>query len=217
MNKLVISINPERLKYLNYNYTLIPGETEASDFVKSKMINKYNEDKNSKKYKGKCGCFTSHIKALEYAVDNKLKNIQILEDDAFLDSHDIIMDMPRDAPSLLGGVLQHPTDWKKTNDFKKNDVDDIISNFEDGINLIDYDKYRFTGSYAIFYPDYKCCQKILNYIFNSGKPLKHFDIYLCNNKLVKYLIYPSIYKHDDTKTGSSITNGEGIIKNYKKI
>ena len=41
MNKLVISINPERLKYLNYNYTLIPGETEASDFGKSKMINKY--------------------------------------------------------------------------------------------------------------------------------------------------------------------------------
>ena len=64
---------------------------------------------------------------------------------------------------------------------------------------------------------FKCCQNILNHIYESGKPLKHFDIYLGENKLVKYLVYPSIYTHDDTLTGSSISAGEGIIKNYKKV
>ena len=73
INRLVISINPERRKYLNYNYTLIPGETKASPFVKKNMIQKYNENKKSKRYKGKCGCFTSQMKALQYAVDHKIK------------------------------------------------------------------------------------------------------------------------------------------------
>jgi len=181
------------------------------------MVQKYNENKNSKKYKGKCGCFTSQMKALQYAVTHKLKNIVILEDDAIFDGKKMPK-LPKDEPTLFGAVLQHPDDWNKTKKFKKNNADKIIKNFKKGVNLIDYDKFRFTGAFCIYYPDYTCCQNILNHIYDSGKPLKHFDIYLGENRLVKYLVYPSIYTHDDTLTGSSIAGGyEGVIKNYKKI
>ena len=148
----------------------------------------------------------------------KLKNIIILEDDAILDSGKNIPRLPKDEPTLLGAVLQHPNDWSKTNQFKKNNVDKIIKNFKKGVNLIDFDKFRTTGAFSIYYPDYKCCQKILDHIQNSGKQLKHFDIYLGENRLIKYLLYPSVFTHDDTLTGSSIAGGyEGVIKNYKKI
>ena len=215
MNKIVISVNPDRLKYLNYDYTLIQGETDASSFVLENMKRRHNESTETRWYKGKCGCFTSHIKVLEYIVENQLNNVVILEDDAIYDPPPKIADLPQDEPTLLAGILHHPKRWSENRWWKKSKFNEVIKTLKEGINEIDYNLYRWTGTWSIYYPKYECCKKILDLIYFKKK-LKHFDLYLSQHHLVKYLHYPSIYTHDDTKTGSSInlSNARCILKNY---
>jgi hypothetical protein len=221
-NKIVINLNKDRLKWLNYDYYKLEGSTKPSEFVLKNMPLKYNQKADSKRFKGKLGCFTAHMKALQFAIDKKLDNIIILEDDALLDTSIYMLNhleagCPRDI-CLFGGVLQHPKTYNKQKEFRENEAPEIIKTFKCGFNEIDYDKFRFTGAWAIFYPDYHHCQKIMNYIKHSGKKLTHYDIYLAKNKLVKYLAYPSVFTHNDRMTGSSINcRPEGIIKNYIKL
>jgi hypothetical protein len=217
MDKIVISMSPERRNLLNYTYTHIPAESEATDFVKENMSRRHNQDINSKRFKGKCGCFTSHMKVLRYIVNNKINNVVVLEDDALLKSVVEPYGMSNcDSPVLLGGSLCHPSNWKYNNEFIKKKVYEIIFDFEYGINKINYDKYRFTGAWAIYYPKWKHAQQILDFIYENKK-LTHFDIYLSKNKLIKYLHYPSLYVHNDLLLGSQIGDApEGIIDNYIK-
>jgi GR25 family glycosyltransferase involved in LPS biosynthesis len=218
MKKLVISINNEigkkrRLK-LNYEFIHIEGIIDCPLWIKNNFRFYHNENINSKKTIGKINCFASHIKALEYIVDNKLNDVVILEDDAILDGN--IIDLPNDGACLLGATLRHPTNWNKDNDFRKNEVHKIISNFKKGINEIDYKKYRWNTAHSIYYPNWEIAKQILDFIKSKKYKFKHFDLFLSTFKLIKYLHYPSIYNHDDRDSISQINskNKNVFIKDY---
>jgi len=216
MKRLVISIDNEigldRRKKLNYNFIHLKGETEAPKWVRDKFKLYHNEDVNSKKVKGRMACFSSHIKALEYIVNNKINDIVILEDDAFLEGE--IIDLPNNSACLLGGTLRHPIKWSMDYKFRKNEVSNIINNFNNGINIIDYDKFRWTQAYSIYYPKWEIAKEILDFIKNTKYMFKHYDIFLANHRLIKYLHYPSIYSHDDRDSISQVNKKNGYIKNY---
>ena len=218
MIKLVISvendIGKKRLMNLNYDYIHIKAVTKAPKWILDNFKLFHNEDINSKKTKAKMACFSSHIKALEYIVKNKLDNVVILEDDAFLDG-EIIDNFPDDGACLLGATLRHPTNWNKDAKFRKNNVNDIIKKFKIGINTIDYNIYRWTQAHAIYYPNWTVAKINLNIIKKSKYKYKHYDIFLSDRKLVKYLHYPSIFTHDDRKSVTQVSKtNNGYIKNY---
>lgn len=218
INKLVISVDNEigkkRRKKLNYKFIHLKAITNAPDYIKNNFKFYHTENINSKKSKGRMACFASHIKALEYIVNNKLNNIVVLEDDAFLDGN-IIGKLPQDGATLLAGIIRDPNKWSNDVNFRKNKVKNIIKNFKKGVNIIDYDKFRWSGAYSIYYPNWKIAKNNLEFIKNSETKYKHYDIYLANNKLVKYLHYPSIFTHDDRESVTQVsTKNNGYIKNY---
>ena len=79
----------------------------------------------------------------------------ILEDDSILSSK--LPDpskLPNDSLTLFSGRIQPPKSWKDSENFHKNCTPKkIIKSFKKGVNLIDYDKFRFTQSNAIFVPN----------------------------------------------------------------
>ena len=114
MNKVVISMNPERQEALDFGYERIPGMMydEVPMYIKKNFKIAYNEHKKhpetgkfvppafdeeanhwtslpdlpeGKKPRARMGCFGAHCRALEYVRDNKIDNVAILEDDAQID------------------------------------------------------------------------------------------------------------------------------------
>lgn len=226
-NKIVINLDKKRLEHLDYEYIRLEGCKEPTDIVKKVCKPKRNQSTDSKRYKGMMGCLTAHMKALQYAVKHRLKNIIILEDDAILDkSSEGLKYLENNYPTdicLLNGILQHPTTYAKQREFLQNKYQNIIDNFKIGVNEINYKEFRFSGAFSIYYPDWTFCQKIMDKIvgeFIVGKIVNHFDIYLSRKKLVKQLVYPSVFTHNDTLTGTGSNINcrcEGIIKNYCRV
>lgn len=223
MNCLVISMDNEvgklRREHLNYEYTHIKGvsvEDEEGKFVRDNLKVAYNTGDKIKN--GISGCFSSHIKCLKYIIENKLDNTIILEDDSIKVNDFPVEELPQDAPTFFAGRIAHPTNWKYNKKFVKEEADNIISNFKKGINLIDREKFRVHTSSAIYFPNIKVAEELLNYILTI-RMYKHYDLYLSKYNLVKYLYYPSIFKHDDSLSGSNYDTRRKaiIINNYKVI
>tara|TARA_R100001086_G_scaffold243116_1_gene171604 strand:+ start:2018 stop:2752 length:735 start_codon:yes stop_codon:yes gene_type:complete len=223
MKKIVISISPERLQSLDYDYILIKGckYEEVPEYIQDNFLLKPNERLDNAK--GKIGCFGAHMKVLEYIKENKIDDVAVLEDDAHIDREQFPpeFNFPQDGACLLNGVFHHPTNWSKDKKFIKEELPKIIQNFKQGVNKIDYEKYRFTGTFAIYYPNHRVASEILEKI-KKGSKYKHLDLYLGERRLIKYFHYPSLYTHNDcidenrepTKAKSLVGLGDGIIRNY---
>ena len=219
MNILVLSMETEkgemRRSLLNYEYEWMKS-IEASEELKKRFSFRYNTADNKKT--GIENCFASHLNILKYIVNKKLNEVIVCEDDCFK-IDDIEYSTLKDI-TLLGGVIRHPTSWAKDNEFQKqNDV-----TFEEGVNKIDYKKYRWSGAFAIYYPTWEQSNDLLNTIL-SKTSYCHYDLFLSKNKLINYLYYPTPYIHCDNmdkdgdycKATSQIGGGDGIIENYKKL
>ena len=125
---------------------------------------------------------------------------------------------PSGDVTILNGRLQHPRCYAKNNEL---DRDAIIAELKlNTITKLDYKKYRVSESHSIHYPNWQQVQNIIDNIKNDKCLLTHYDLWLNNKKLIKYIQYPSPYFHDDRKTGSSINKNErcsGLIINYRDI
>ena len=84
-----------------------------------------------------------------------------------------------------------------------------------GINEIDYEKYRWSCCACIYYGSWKSVENILNYYEKDKKQLTYFDLWLSKNKLIKYLYYPSLFKIDDNGSSQVNDHNHGVIKNYE--
>jgi len=201
-------VGEKRRKLLNYDYEWFKSITPEADF-EDKFIFRYNT--GEKRKKGTMGCFASHIAIMKYIVDNKIDDVVVCEDDSFK-VRDFDNNSIKDI-CLLGGIIRHPTSWSKDKDFQKNN--DIV--FNDGVNKIDYDRYRWTHTFAIYYPNWEKTSELLNNILQSKKKYRPIDIFLSKNKLINHLYYPTPFIHNDIEGVSQIGNSQGIIYNYKNL
>ena len=198
-------VGEKRRSKLNYDYETFWGFnkiTDVPEFIKNKMRRNNCSDNL---FRGKCCHFFSYFSILKKIVENKIDNVIVCEDDAILktkleDFYNV------DYPMLMTGELLHPTNYKKK-------LEDKID-FKDGVNFLDYSKYRWCCSAAIYYPSYKNAEEIIKKIENS-KSITHTDLWLGKNQLVKYIYYPSIFKIKDDKV-SQISKGKGEIDNYNQ-
>ena len=222
MKVILLSIDSDigniRKLNLNYNYELYKGNTDlykCEDYIKEKWNIKYNQP-DINKYRAKISHFDNYVKILEKIVFENINNVIVCEDDAILKEGINLEDLEIgiDEPVLLNAELNHPTSWKlDKKDYWIENILSQINKFNDGLNLINYDKFRWSCTACVYYPSWQCAQKLLNFIYQSPTKFTTMDLYLSKNKLIKYLYYPSIFLIKDDKV-SQIDKARGCIDNY---
>lgn len=226
MQILLISLLNEngkkRRSYLNYEYQLIEGcfgddlEDKWVKEVSEKIKLKYNAKQST--INGFTGNFASHLKALDYIVENKLNEVIILEDDS-IQTNPIPWDKLRGLEEccLLSGQISHPSSWSKDREWKKEGKNkEIINSFKEGINDIDYKLFRWTQINAMYVPSFEVAEKLLDEIRSREKYIG-FDYFLSNNRLMQKLYYPATFKHHDHTCKSQVASNPGIVVDYVKV
>jgi hypothetical protein len=123
-----------------YTFHEVPGEFRAKmKFMPMKKDEAHKRSQTAVAY--------SHYMALLHVRENIQGPVIICEDDAWLRFEVPFHLLPTDAATLLAGTLAHPTNFGAYFDSKA-----IVSTFTEGVNTIDYTKYRWFGQVAIYYP-----------------------------------------------------------------
>ena len=145
------------------------------------MVSMWNIDPNE--HNAKCGCYISHTRLYQYIVTNKINDVLILEDDAYL-INDIpdTKDLPQDGFTYLGGLSYN----KKLTDGP------LKVEFENGINKIDHKKYRMLMTVAIYIPHHRYAQKMLDSCTKRGRP-RAIDTMILHSHCSQYVSYPASF------------------------
>ena len=214
MKIIVLSMDTEigkiRREKLNYDYELF--NSVSGEEIMDTFNFRYNTSEKLKD--ATASCFNSHLKIMKKIVDEKLNDVVICEDDSIFENEIDTSNIKEIC--LFGGTLRHPTNWKYDKEWRKNNADEYINSFVNGVNIIDYEKYRWCQTYAIYYPNWEKTKELLNIILNFKKSYCHLDIFLSKNKLINYLYYPTPFICNDNYI-SQINNSFGIIKDYKVL
>jgi GR25 family glycosyltransferase involved in LPS biosynthesis len=184
VNKIVINLKGDEDRFTKYKNATRLNATRGSETplsFRERFTFRYNT--LSKHKLAKIGNFASHIRALQKIVSNDLKNTIILEDDS---SDFKLPSSLKDYPNAvyLGGYIVAPKikDIRKPINRKK---------FHNGINEIDYERFRILETRAYFVPNKQEAKRMLDVIMSSPT-LKNTDIFYSNNELIKYFYYPAV-------------------------
>ena len=143
------------------------------------MVSMWNIDPNE--HNAKCGCYMSHTMLYQYIVTNKINDVLIIEDDAYLIGEiPDTKDLPQDGFTYLGGLSYH----KRLTDGP------LKIEFEDGINKIDHSKYRMLMTVAIYIPHHSVAFKMLRACKERGRP-RAIDTMLVHTHVNQYVYYPA--------------------------
>lgn len=159
------------------------------------------------------GCTYSHIKALEYAIENKYENVLILEDDSEFLTDKVELDIPEDALIVY-------LSWKV---FRKTETDTTLVN---GLNRI----MNATLTNAYFLPSRAAILTVYNTIVTSKRkyPIDLMYKDLIQKTMPCYAVYPppvlqvvEFISDLDLKINKRVSwNKSDLIKiheHYKKI
>ena len=208
-------IGKARRTKINYDYEIVWGTSSINDLpddLKNRILRNipYNVlDKETHLRRRGCVMY-SHMRILKKIIDENLHNVIVCEDDAILKDNVNINDLEKlnlNEAVLLNAKLHHPINYIYDKDF--NDKDII---FKEGLNDIDYNKWRWSCSACIYYPTPKSAEILLNF-FNTHKRLTHPDLTLSRNKIIKKCYYPSMFLIKDDGI-SQIHKSKGLIDNY---
>jgi len=136
-----------------------------------------------REHSAKCACYLSHTRLWQYIVTNKLNNVLILEDDAFLVNEiPNPKDLPTDGFTYLGGFTSHVrmTDGPKKIEFKE------------GINQIDHKDYRVLMCLAIFIPSWEIAYKMIQASTWNGR-CRAIDTMIRKTYRNQYVNYPASF------------------------
>jgi len=165
-------------RYTRWSATSI-DDVDLKDPIWDKMISMWNISPHE--HSAKCCAYLSHTRLWKYIVTNKLNNVLILEDDAFLVNQiPDPKDLPTDGPVYLGGFTSHVrmTDGPKKVEFK------------DGINLIDHKEYRVLMCLAIFIPSWEVAYKMIQASTWNGR-CRAIDTMIRKTYRNQYLYFPA--------------------------
>ena len=192
MKIILLSLDNEvgkaRRNKINYDYDLIYGVSNTNDLpeeYKNRIHIPYNSIDKNKIMKQRGCCMYGHLNILNKIVNENLHNVIICEDDAILKDNVNLNDLKKldsNEAILLNSKLHHPTNYKYDKDFNDKNI-----LFENGLNDIDFSKFRWSCSACIYYPTPKSAQIIIDFINNNNR-LTHFDLLLSKNKVIKKLI-----------------------------
>jgi len=224
MKTLVISLDSEtgraRRDNLNFPYDWQRATTFAGApaFLKDRCRMMHNI--NPRTREATIGCFASHYKIWEQIVEHGWKDVVVCEDDARL--HTEIPDpkkLPDDGACLLGGEICEPSNWKLHEAWKRTTREGVVNGFNAGCNHIDYTLFRWRCTVAIYYPNPKVAEALLEKVRTSPR-MTHIDLTLAKLWAVKYLYYPSVFDCNDGGVSqiSMATSGQSVsvLRDYQE-
>ncbi len=216
LRKFVISMEDSigflRRKFIKYKYEHFRGIKGPN--APMWMIDKFKHRSGIgvKKKWGKIGNFASYYYLLHKIVNEKINNVIILEDDCHL-NHEFTIEDLGDEPLMLNGVVHHPKNWAKRNRLWVQEMLEYWKGPEGpkcGVNTIDYEKYRMTGTIGMFLPKWQDARRMIEYLKKS-KVYTSIDIMLVKKKFFKKFYYPNLFYHDDRKVSNIEAKGYGRI------
>jgi len=196
----------ERLKKYDSRYNI--RYCYNRDLISDKTISKWKFLWNAKKEHRKkvISCYLSHMQALDYIIKHNLKNVIIIEDDAYIpENRWKQLEKLKNFHSMcyVGGVLgwklqtkDHQNDIKHFDDVRRKKIGKTFK--ENRINEIKTeDIWRIGGAFGIFFPHKEEVIKLKKAIEENQKgrlnhPIDNELVFLQKAKIVKYLFFPAI-------------------------
>jgi hypothetical protein len=194
MRVFVVNAYPERReKYDEERYEIFPA-IHWTD-VKDEDVERYHFRHNANiTYRKKVvACSMSHQALLCKIINEDLKDVFILEDDAIIEKWNRLKDLKGCKEfCYIGGQINAPLmkDFKKFEDIK----DSVRDNFCKGINVIDPKEFRLAHTCGYYIPNRKVAQDILSNIPNGAKERAIDTEYIAlqkKGKITKF-VYPAI-------------------------
>jgi GR25 family glycosyltransferase involved in LPS biosynthesis len=180
-------------KYDEERYELYPAIWWED--VKDEDVEKYHFRHNARlEYRKKVvACSLSHQAVLGKIINEDLKDVFILEDDAIIENWDRLKELEGFKEfCYIGGQINAPLmkDFKKFEDIKNS----VRDNFCKGINVIDPKEFRLAHACGYFIPNRRVAQDILTNIPHGKKERAIDSEYIAlqkKGKITKF-IYPAI-------------------------
>ena len=193
MKIFVINAYPDRREKYDERYELFPA-VWWEDVVDEEK-EKYHFYWNAKidHCKKVVACSLSHKKVLQKIINEDLKEVVIIEDDALIEDFEKL-DILKEIKEFcyIGGQINAPLikDFKAFESIK----DAVRENFTTGINTIDPSEFRLTHACGYYIPDARVAQDILSNIPHNNKE-RAIDVEFLKlqkkEKITKF-IYPAI-------------------------
>ena len=180
-------------KYDEEKYEIFPA-IWWEDIVEEQVEEYYFRHNARLEYRKKVvACSLSHEALLAKIINEDLKDVFILEDDAIIEKWDRLKELEGCKEfCYIGGQINAPLmkDFKKFEDIK----DSVRDNFCKGINVIDPKEFRLAQTCGYFIPNRRVAQDILTNIPNGAKERAIDTEYISlqkKGKITKF-IYPAI-------------------------
>ena len=154
----------------------------------------------------KIGCIYAHRNALRKIVKNQTNNNVILEEDATLDH---LLPQPPKSSTYLGGWIVP----KQVTLAGKKKVH--IPNLKNGLNEIDFDRFKVLMTHAYFMKTHDVAKKILQVIEGPDK-IKNYDIFLNDYQFFHKFYYPAIFVQSShvSDIDNKVNDNDKRSKNY---
>lgn len=198
MISLDTNIGRQRRARANFAFERLPGvrALDAPRWVHERMrtIPQCSEATRA----ARVGVFAAHVLALEHIISSRIEGAIVLEDDAVLSGTiPSANELPRDEACYLGGCLIHPKSLAKNKQFWKDELPLLVDGeLITGVNVVEYDRYRVMGMYAVYYPTPEAAARVLDQLLGATT-IRHIDLTLNRLRAIKYLYYPNVFHHDD--------------------
>jgi len=180
----------------------IPAEYLKLTQCNKKLLNDLNTRYNTQKKKilAKLGCIAAHRKALLAIYSSKTNNNIILEEDSVFGS--IKLPTPPKTSCYMGGWIVPPQVTKAGKE---------IPNIKqkNGINKIDYSKFKILMTHALFIKSHGEALKLFQ--TTIADKVKNYDVHLNDVKLITNFYYPPVFVQDD-----HVSEIEGLKNNNDK-
>ncbi len=203
---LVISMDTpvgrKRRAQLNYPHTIVRGVTGSevqSGPIRELMVRYHWVPDDPSRREARIGSFAAHMEALMRIVYENLRDVIVCEDDAVLVR--ALPDpstLPQDSITLMGGSVRTTGPWRReSRDFRRSGKClSVVSSFKEGVNKIDYVRFRWTGTSAYFVPGPAVAREVIAWLEHTRR-VTFFDVWLCNERLVRYLLFPNPFREQE--------------------
>lgn len=195
MRIFVVNAYPERRSKYDDRYEIYNAvwwEDLTDEDIKDYYL-RYNAKTELRKKVAACS--KSHKNLLMKIINEDLKNVVIIEDDAIIEDFERLKELEEiDEFCYIGGDITSPL-LKDMKDFKSNGIkDNLRFEFMKGINKIRPNDFKIGQTCGYYIPNSKVAQHILSNI-PSNKKERAIDneyMYLQKRGVINYFIYPAI-------------------------
>ena len=191
----------------------------APEHVQQKMGAMHNC--SEEKRRNRAAVFAAHLRALQYVVDHNIRDAIVLEDDAVARPNSPSpgalrpSDLPDDDACLLSGLVAEPRNWQRNARWLKEQAPGLLASLVRGVNEIDYERYRWHGQLAMYYPTPEVAARYIGYLCEP-KRYTYNDLMLSKQRHPKYLLYPAAFDNDDGGVSQN-NHPAGLIRDYVKV